>query len=64
MRCKACDCSIDVRDRVVGDGDGCIYTMLEDLCNPCIMASQLKYSEDELRDIHSRTFYETFKVIC
>jgi hypothetical protein len=64
MRCKACDCSIDVRDRVVSDEDGALYVMLEDLCSPCIMSSYMKYSEDELKDIYSRTFYETIKVIC
>ena len=63
MHCKACDCSIEVRDRAVQDENGRVHVMFEDLCNNCIIASQLKYSEDALIDIYARARDETFKVI-
>jgi hypothetical protein len=63
MRCKACDVSIEPRTRSVQDELGHTHSMDEELCGYCVVQSQMKYSEDDLRDIYSGVLYANFQVI-
>lgn len=63
MRCKACDASIEPRDRNVTDESGVTHILLEDMCNDCIEKSTLLYTEAELRAIYKDSSYAPLKII-
>jgi hypothetical protein len=63
MRCKACDFSIEPRNRNVTDERNITHSVVEDLCLECIEASTLAYTEAELRRIYRESTYAPLKII-
>ena len=63
MRCKACDCAVEGRPRMVTDEVGFVHVLVDDLCGYCIGQAKLKYPEDDLRDIYEGIPHATFKVV-
>jgi hypothetical protein len=64
MRCKACDCGIEGRMRNVTDEDSVTHNIFEDLCSYCVQQSELRYNDDDLKDIYQGLRHANFKTIC
>ena len=63
MKCKACDCSIEGKNRNVTDELGYTHHLVDDLCGACIEASKHAYTEAELRRIYRESEYAPLKII-